>query len=191
MTSTPPAAPTPLDRFCRGLDRVSALALALMAAMVFGNVVLRYGFNSGILISEELSRFLFVWMTFIGAVVVLREHGHLGMDSVIKLLPLNGARVAKIISDALIIVCCIYIMAGTWLQHDVNMENLSPVITVPMEYVYSVAYISGISMIAVMIASIITTAMPGARDPRQSLFVDAEEEAALKRVDSVSGKSNP
>jgi TRAP-type C4-dicarboxylate transport system permease small subunit len=83
MTSTPPAAPTPLDRFCRGLDRVSALALALMAAMVFGNVVLRYVLQFGIAVSEELSRWLFVWMTFLGAVVALKEHAHLGTDILI------------------------------------------------------------------------------------------------------------
>ena len=49
-----------------------ALCLALMVVMVFGNVVLRYGFNSGITVSEELSRWLFVWMTFLGAIVALR-----------------------------------------------------------------------------------------------------------------------
>ncbi|MEO5883317.1 MAG: TRAP transporter small permease subunit, partial [Caldimonas sp.] len=45
--------------------------LATMVVLVFGNVVLRYGFNSGITASEELSRFLFVWLTFMGAVVGL------------------------------------------------------------------------------------------------------------------------
>jgi TRAP-type C4-dicarboxylate transport system permease small subunit len=92
MTSTPPAAPTPLDRFCRGLDRVSALALALMAAMVFGNVVLRYVFNSGIAVSEELSRWLFVWMTFLGAVVALKENAHLGTDMLVAPGPHRAAR---------------------------------------------------------------------------------------------------
>jgi hypothetical protein len=46
-----------------------------MVVMVFGNVVLRYAFNSGITVSEELSRWLFVWMTFMGAVVALKDHG--------------------------------------------------------------------------------------------------------------------
>ena len=73
-----------LDRFCRLLDLVSAAALALMALMVFGNVVLRYAFNSGIAVSEELSRWLFVWMTFLGAVVALKENGHLGTDMLVS-----------------------------------------------------------------------------------------------------------
>lgn len=180
-----------VDLYFKVLEFILFLCMTGMVIMVFGNVVLRYGFNSGILISEELSRFLFVWMTFIGAVVVLREHGHLGMDTVIRMMPLNGAKIAKAISDLLIIVCCVYLVSGTWQQHDVNMGNLSPVLMVPMEYVYIVAYISGVSMMAITAVSLVSTFLPGARDPRQSIFVDAEEEAALKSVDAVSGKPRP
>src|SRR5437764_405167 len=59
-----------IDGFCRLLDALIALALALMVVLVFGNVVLRYGFNSGITVSEELSRWLFVWMTLLGAMAL-------------------------------------------------------------------------------------------------------------------------
>ena len=55
--------------------------LALMVVLVFGNVVLRYGFNSGIAVSEEVSRYLFIWLTFIGAVIAVHEHAHLGVDT--------------------------------------------------------------------------------------------------------------
>ena len=54
-----------------------------MVVMVFGNVVLRYAFNSGITVSEELSRWLFVWLTFLGAIVAIKEHGHLGTDMLV------------------------------------------------------------------------------------------------------------
>ena len=65
-------------------------ALAVMVVLVFGNVVLRYAFNSGITESEELSRWLFVWLTFVGAIVAMRDRAHLGMDSVVSRLPLAG-----------------------------------------------------------------------------------------------------
>ena len=73
--------------YCRGLEGLMALMLAIMVVMVFGNVVLRYGFNSGITVSEEVSRWLFVWMTFLGAIVAVREHGHLGTDMLVARLP--------------------------------------------------------------------------------------------------------
>ena len=76
-----------MNRACRALEAVIAAMLAVMVVLVFGNVVLRYGFNSGITVSEEVSRWLFIWMTFLGAIVALREHGHLGVDMVV-----HGAR---------------------------------------------------------------------------------------------------
>src|SRR5690606_7768513 len=51
------------------VELVLVLLMAGMALMVFLNVVLRYGFNSGLTWSEELSRYFFVWLTFIGAVI--------------------------------------------------------------------------------------------------------------------------
>jgi TRAP-type transport system small permease protein len=67
------------------------LCLAVMMVLVFGNVVLRYGFNLGITVSEEISRWLFVWLTFLGAIVAMREHGHLGVDTLVKRLPASGS----------------------------------------------------------------------------------------------------
>lgn len=60
-----------LDLYCRVLKVAIALCLLAMVALVFSNVVLRYVFNSGIATSEELSRWLLVWLTFLGAIVAL------------------------------------------------------------------------------------------------------------------------
>ena len=68
-----------------------------MVVLVFGNVVLRYVFNSGITISEELSRWLMVWLTFLGAIVALREHSHLGVDTLVRALPPAGKRICFVV----------------------------------------------------------------------------------------------
>ena len=69
-----------LRGYCKVLEVVIAVCLLAMVVLVFGNVVLRYAFNSGIAVSEELSRWFFVWLTFLGAIVALREHAHLGTE---------------------------------------------------------------------------------------------------------------
>ena len=69
------------DLFFRLAEFVLVIMLSLMIIMVFGNVVLRYGFNSGLISSEELSRFLFIWVTFLGAIVAMRDNAHLGLDT--------------------------------------------------------------------------------------------------------------
>src|SRR5215212_2383831 len=69
-----------VDAYFTCLKVAIVACLALMVILVFGNVVLRYAFNMGITVSEELSRFLFVWLTFLGAIIAFREPGHLGTD---------------------------------------------------------------------------------------------------------------
>ena len=56
-----------LSRCERVIEWLLALALAVMVLLVFGNVVLRYAFDSGIASAEEVSRLMFVWLVFLGA----------------------------------------------------------------------------------------------------------------------------
>src|SRR5215210_4913626 len=99
------------DRIVNGyfklLEGLLVLCLGAMVLMVLGNVILRYGFNSGITVSEELSRFLFVWLTFIGAVVGLREGTHLGVDTLVRKLPVLGRRLCFAASEGLMLLCCV------------------------------------------------------------------------------------
>ena len=60
-----------------------AVALGVMALAVFVNVVLRYGFGSGIAASEELSRLLFVWMVFLGAAAAYPAGEHMAFTSLV------------------------------------------------------------------------------------------------------------
>lgn len=137
MTSTAPRGARPLDRFCRLLDLASALALALMAIMVFGNVVLRYAFNSGIAVSEELSRWLFVWMTFLGAIVALKEHGHLGSDMLVSRLGRTGKRICMAASQLLMLGCTVMLFHGSLAQVKINWDVEAPVTGWSMAVVYA------------------------------------------------------
>src|SRR3546814_13072124 len=74
-----------IDIFYKFLEILLILLLSGMAIMVFLNVVLRYGFNSGINVSDELARYFFVWLPFIGAVVTFREHAHLGVETLVTI----------------------------------------------------------------------------------------------------------
>ena len=94
------------------LKVVIVACLAVMVVLVFGNVVLRYGFNSGITVSEEISRWLFVWLTFLGAIVALREHGHLGVDMLVAPAAAHRARRSASSSATLLML---YV---TWLLLD-------------------------------------------------------------------------
>jgi TRAP-type C4-dicarboxylate transport system permease small subunit len=127
------------------LKFLMALFLALMVILVFGNVVLRYGFNTGITMSEEVSRWLFVWMTFLGAIVALREYGHLGVDTLVKRLPPLGKKLCLAASQLLMLYATWLFLQGSWLQTQINLEVAAPASGAPVAIFYAVGVVFGIS----------------------------------------------
>jgi TRAP-type C4-dicarboxylate transport system permease small subunit len=128
--------------------------LAVMVVLVFGNVVLRYAFNSGIVFSEEVSRFVFMWLTLIGALVVMKDNAHLGMSSVVDRLGETGQRLCRFASDLLTLACCLLLAHGTWKQVVIGMDNRSPVTDVPLGLVYLCLLISSAGMAALVAHSL-------------------------------------
>jgi TRAP-type C4-dicarboxylate transport system permease small subunit len=126
-----------IDLTCRGLSVVMVACLALMVLMVFGNVVLRYGFNTGITMSEELSRWLFVWMTFCGALVALRRHAHLGTDTLVSRLPPGGKKACFGITLLLMLFVSWLMLRGAWSQTVINWGSTSAVMEASMGYFYA------------------------------------------------------
>ena len=150
-------------RATQAAEALLALALAAMVVMVFGNVVLRYAFDSGITVSEELSRFLFVWITFLGAVIVMGQGGHLGFDMVARALPRAGQRACRIVSDILMLVCCAIFLQGAWAQVVINLGNHAPVSGVPLGWAYAAALVAGVGLGLIVLADLVA-ALAG-RDP--------------------------
>jgi TRAP-type C4-dicarboxylate transport system permease small subunit len=125
-----------LDRCCRVFEAAIAFCLALMVVLVFGNVFLRYAMNSGITLSEELSRWAFVWMTFLGAIVALKEHGHLGTDMLVSRLGPFGKKLCLGASHLLMLFTCWLLLSGAYQQAVINLDSTSAVMEASMAWVY-------------------------------------------------------
>jgi TRAP-type transport system small permease protein len=136
----------PIELFFKLLELGVVLCLLAMVIMVFGNVIMRYVFNSGILISEELSRYAFIWLTYLGAMVAMREGGHLGVDTLIKHLPLAGKKLCVFLSESLMLAVNIMFFWGTWKMHGLQVTNVSPVAGLSMIWVYGIGYIVSVVM---------------------------------------------
>lgn len=130
------------------------LFLAIMLVLVFGNVVLRYGFNSGITISEEVSRILFVWLTFLGAVVAMKEHAHLGIDSFIKRLPPAGKKFCVVVTSLLLLGVCWLIFKGSLKQTIIGMQTEFPATGLPVAIQYAVGLVASVGIAIYLIRNI-------------------------------------
>jgi TRAP-type transport system small permease protein len=126
-----------IDRYCKVLTVLMAAALAVMVVLVFTNVVLRYVFNSGITMSEELSRWLFVWVTFMGAIVAMHEGAHLGSDMLVSRLSVRGKKFCLLLGHVLMLFICWLLFKGSLDQVKVNWESTSAVMEVSMGIFYA------------------------------------------------------
>ncbi|MBP6752428.1 MAG: TRAP transporter small permease [Alicycliphilus sp.] len=135
-----------IDLFFRFLELLIVVAMVAMVGMVFGNVVLRYGFNSGIDISEEMSRYCFIWLTYVGAIVAMRDKAHVGVDVVIKMLPRAGKKVCLFLSESLMLMINVLFFIGTWKMHELQVTNVSVVVGLSMIWVYGIGYVVSVVM---------------------------------------------
>lgn len=165
----------PLSRFLlRQLENLLILAFVVMIAMVFGNVVLRYLFNSGITMSDEASRMIFVWLTFGGAFLVALEGGHLGMTAIMQMLGLRGRWLARLVAESLSLFCMGLLVFGCWQQSSLNMANLSPVMGVPTAIFYIAGLACGLGIGAINLITLIR--LLTGRVPPGELVIGAESE---------------
>jgi len=110
-----------------------AACLGVMSVSVFINVVLRYGFGSGVAASEELSRLLFVWMVFIGATAAYPAGEHMAFTSLVGRLqqkPIAMAVMTALIR-LLVLLACALLGHGAWQQVVVGLDSYSVVLGYP------------------------------------------------------------
>ncbi|OJF95081.1 TRAP transporter small permease [Pararhizobium antarcticum] len=167
-----------IDFYFFALKVMIALLLAGMVVLVFGNVVLRYAFNQGITASEELSRIFFVWLTFLGAVVAMREHGHLGIDSLVKRLPKSVARAAVLAGYGLMLFATWLLISGSWTQMLINLGTTMPATGLSMGLLYAAGIAFGVPTFLIILADAFAV-ITGRVDVTTAEFVrDSEEQAS-------------
>tara|TARA_R110000868_G_scaffold58122_1_gene179317 strand:+ start:103900 stop:104508 length:609 start_codon:yes stop_codon:yes gene_type:complete len=134
------------------LKVIVAAALAIIVSLTLAQVVFRYFFDSPLLWSDELSRLMVVWMTFIGAAVVCWQGKHLSVDVFAVLLPEKVSKVLRIFNQLLAIG---FLGVMTWKSFRVvkfeNFQDMS-ILPLPAGTVRLAATVGGILMIIAILA---------------------------------------
>ena len=164
-----------IEGFCRLIEILIAAFLAAMVVMVFGNVVLRYAFNSGIIASEEVSRWLFLWVTFLGAIVALKEHGHLGTDALISRLPVLGKKICLVLGHLLMLYATWLLFSGALAQVRINLHVEAPVTGASMAFVYGTGVVFAV-FAAVLLLRDLWRVLTGQLSEAEMVMVKGTEE---------------
>ena len=179
------------------LDTMSASAIRLleiiMVVMMIGmlilvglNVFLRIGFNSGVDFAEEVPRFMFIWLTFCGAVVAMRQNTHINVNMFVHMVGKPVQKLFYAITQVLVLICGIYISYGTVMLHTVIAENASPVLQISTLWVYGVTYIAGPGLALIAFVNLIRLALGRVTDQELAeSHEDDPEMLAERELDKV------
>ena len=142
-------------RFWSVIDVVMAVLLAAMIALVFANVVLRYGFSSGIRQSVELARLWFVWVVMLGAAVTLRRGEHLAVAEFSEALFPKAVPHLRRVCWLVVIAAVVMLFIGALNQTIANWSNISQLTGLPSGLFYLSGVVSAVLMAGIALARLV------------------------------------
>jgi TRAP-type C4-dicarboxylate transport system permease small subunit len=123
---------------------VMTIALFIIVGV---SVFTRYCLNSSLGWSDELSRFLFIWVTFLGAAYAYGLNEHIGLDFVVDRIRSEKTRIVIRLLGEICIGVVIFVIAWYGWDVAVSATNLSPALDIPMTVVYGVVPLTGALMV--------------------------------------------
>lgn len=134
---------------------IIALCIAGMTILIFTNVILRYVFHTGITWAEEMSRFMFIWMVFLGSILVLKEGTHIGMDILVRKVPENFSKLLLFIGNCIILVIAFIVLNGSWEMTLDSISSKAPATGISLAFMYFVGIIMSVGMIVIAFVNLI------------------------------------
>jgi len=143
-------------------ENIIALLLVSMTLLVFLEVVLRFGFGTGYMWSQELTLHMSAWFVLFGASYGLKVGAHIGVDAFVNLLPPTPRRLLSALAVVLSLVYCSLFLIGSWVylkkmkQIGIELEDIA----VPAWVAHSILVI-GFSLLALRLALLLKAIMKG------------------------------
>lgn len=163
--------------------------LCLMGIFLFTNIFLRYFFNSGLVWAEELARFMFVWITFIGAVGALRDKKHLGFTSLVKKMPHPIKKFFFLVNNLIVMYLLYLVFTGSIQMAKFGWTNIAPSTGIPLTFMWIAGTISSLAMFIIIIGNIYQGMfVPGAINELVGM-VESEDEVHLEKMEGGDGSA--
>jgi TRAP-type C4-dicarboxylate transport system permease small subunit len=123
-------------------ELLSGIFMVLMFLATFANVVGRYFFNSPIQWAEEFSRYSFLWVVFLGAVVCTKHKRHVGIDTLVNILPGHFRVWVNVVADLFVLALMgVIVWYGGVLTS--GATQVTATLNIPQYTVYIVVPVSG------------------------------------------------
>lgn len=129
------------------VDAICSFLCLGLTAISFAAVIWRYGFNSSLIWSEELTRYMFVWVVFLGAAIGVRQRTHIAVDLSLGRLGPRGDAVLTWIERLATLAFAGFVAVPGWTFVVVGMGNRSAAMEIPMGLVYAAPVVGSLLMV--------------------------------------------
>jgi TRAP-type C4-dicarboxylate transport system permease small subunit len=121
---------------------ISIILMSLMTIIIFVQVIMRRVFSNSLTWSEELARYLFVWLIYFGISYGAKIRRHIKIEAFLGLFPKKLRPYIEILGDVLFFAFAIFIMYTSliWVQRQVKLNQASAALHVPMWIVYAAPF---------------------------------------------------
>jgi TRAP-type transport system small permease protein len=164
-----------IEAYFKFLKHAIVGLLAAMVTLVFTNVVLRYATGTSITFVDELSRWMLVYMVFLGAILGLRDYSHLGVDTLVRKASPTLRKMMFIASHSMMMICCLFIIKGTWVQVLINWKVTAASIPLTLASFYAIGLIFGFSALGILGYQLYRAVTGQASDEELVAVKDSEE----------------
>ena len=140
------------DVISRVMDTILSYAVAVllvaMSGIVFGNVFSRYFLNTTLGWYEEVSRFMLIWIVFLGAAIALIRSDHLSIDMLPLVFSPRVCRAMAVLTDLLVLAALAIMFQGAWEMAIDSLRSgwVASSIPIPYGWVYMIGPVSAVLM---------------------------------------------
>jgi len=120
----------------RWLEYLCAVLLIVIVVVIFTNVIARYFFNAPLRGSDELSQYVFLWLSYLGALAALIRGRHYSFPNLVEMLPRIPGAVVKTLSDIIVLLMLFVLVWFGWQLVDRLSFQTSPALGLPVYYAY-------------------------------------------------------
>lgn len=120
----------------RAIEVAVMAAMAVVSVVVMVEVILRYTLGETLVVTEELSRYLMVWIAFLGSVLLMRERGHIAAEGLGSWLGPLGRRVIGIVADLLSLVFLLTLTVAGLQTLPAQLDQYLTTINIPIFWFY-------------------------------------------------------
>lgn len=157
-----------VDKINEYVEYITTFFIAVMVIVVFLQVVFRFIIQSSLAWSEEMARYLLIWITFLGASIGIKKKSHIGVEVVVNLFSEKIQAFIRIITNVITMTFLVAVIIWSQRLLTIVSQQRSPAMEISMAIPYAAIVVSSVLMALYILYNILSDII-GIRNKRKGL----------------------